>query len=77
MNCPKQISWTFIRCRITKFNIIFHFLLILSNYRLIVERAFSIRENYRRLAIDCEFLTQTAEAMVGIAFIQIVLKRFF
>ncbi|EXY98090.1 transposase DDE domain protein, partial [Bacteroides fragilis str. 3998 T(B) 4] len=45
--------------------------------RLIVERAFSIRENYRRLAIDCEFLTQTAEAMVGIAFIQIVLKRFF
>ena len=26
---------------------------------------------------DCEFLTQTAEAMVGIAFIQIVLKRFF
>ena len=42
-----------------------------------LERAFSIRENYRRLAIDCEFLTQTAEAMVGIAFIQIVLKRFF
>lgn len=31
----------------------------------------------RRLTIDYEFLTETAEAMVTVAFIQILLKRFF
>ena len=43
----------------------------------IVERTFSWLENYRRLTIDYEFLTETAEAMVSIAFIQIALNRFF
>ena len=41
------------------------------------ERTFSWLENYRRLTIDYEFLTETAEAMVSIAFIQIALNRFF
>lgn len=45
--------------------------------RWIVERTFSWLENYRRLTIDYEFLTETAEAMVSIAFIQIILNRFF
>lgn len=45
--------------------------------RWIVERTFSWLENYRRLTIDDEFLTETAEAMVSIAFIQIALNRFF
>ena len=45
--------------------------------RWIVERTFSWLENYRRLTIDYEFLTETAETMVTIAFIQIALKRFF
>lgn len=42
--------------------------------RWIVERTFSWIENYRRLTIDYEFLTETAETMVGIAFIQILLN---
>ena len=42
-----------------------------------VGRTFSWLENYRRLTIDYEFLTETAEAMVSIAFIQIALNRFF
>ena len=45
--------------------------------RWIVERTFSWLENYRRLTIDYEFLTETAEAMVSIAFIQIALNSFF
>lgn len=45
--------------------------------RWIVERTFSWLENYRRLTIDYEFLTKTAEAMVGIAFIRMILNRFF
>lgn len=45
--------------------------------RWIVERTFSWLENYRRLTIDYEFLTETAETMVTVAFIQILLKRFF
>ena len=45
--------------------------------RWIVERTFSWLENYRRLTIDYEFLTETAETMVSIAFIQIALNRFF
>ncbi|MBQ8521113.1 MAG: transposase, partial [Bacteroides sp.] len=38
---------------------------------------FSWLEKYRRLTIDYEFLTETAETMVSIAFIQIALNRFF
>ena len=38
--------------------------------RWIVERSFSWLENFRRLTIDYEFLAETAEAMVQIAFIQ-------
>ena len=44
--------------------------------RWIVERSFSWLENFRRLTIDYEFLADTAEAMVQIAFIQIMLNRF-
>lgn len=43
--------------------------------RRIVERTFSWLENYRRLTIGYEFLTDTAEAMVTVVFIQILLKR--
>ncbi|MDN0080898.1 transposase [Bacteroides gallinaceum] len=41
-----------------------------------MERSFSWLENFRRLTIDYEFLAETAEAMVQIAFIQIMLNRF-
>lgn len=44
--------------------------------RWIVERTFSWLENYRRLTIDYEYLAETAEAMIQIAFIQIMLKKF-
>ena len=44
--------------------------------RWIVERSFSWLENFRRLTIDYEFLAETAEAMVQIAFIQIMLNKF-
>ena len=44
--------------------------------RWIVERSFSWLENFRRLTIDYEFLAETAEAMVQIAFIQIMLNMF-
>ncbi|MDD6471730.1 MAG: transposase [Bacteroidales bacterium] len=40
----------------------------------IVERPFSWLENFRRLSIDYEFLAETAEAMVQIAFILIMLS---
>lgn len=43
--------------------------------RRIVERSFSWLENFRRLTIDYEFLAETAEAMVQIAFIQIMLNK--
>ena len=36
--------------------------------RWIVERSFSWLENFRRLTIDYEFLAETAEAMVQIAY---------
>ncbi|MBU3809298.1 MAG: transposase, partial [Candidatus Phocaeicola faecipullorum] len=42
----------------------------------IVERSFSWLENFRRLTIDYEFLAETAEAMVQLAFIQIMLDKF-
>ena len=44
--------------------------------RWIVERSFSWVEDFRRLTIDYEFLAETAEAMVQIAFIQIMLNKF-
>ena len=44
--------------------------------RWIVERSFSWLENFRRLTIDYEFFAQTAESMVQIAFIQIMLNKF-
>ena len=45
--------------------------------RWIVERTFSWLENFRRLTIDYEFLAETAEAMVQLACVQIMLNRFF
>ena len=45
--------------------------------RWIVERTFSWLENFRRLTIDYEFLAETAEAMVQLACIQIMLNKFF
>lgn len=45
--------------------------------RWIVERSFSWLENFRRLSIDYEFLADTAEAMIQLAFIQIMLNKFF
>ena len=45
--------------------------------RWIVERTFSWLENFRRLTIDYEFLAETAEVMVQIAFIQIMLNKFY
>ena len=44
--------------------------------RRIVERSFSWPENFRRLTVDYEFLADTAEAMVQLAFIQIMLNKF-
>ena len=37
-----------------------------------VERSFAWLENFRRLTIDYEFLADTAEAMVQLAFTQIL-----
>ena len=34
-------------------------------------------ENFRRLTIDYEYLAETAEAMVQLACVQIMLNRFF
>lgn len=45
--------------------------------RWIVERSFVWLENFRRLTIDYEFLVDTAEAMVQLAFTQIMLNKFF
>ena len=45
--------------------------------RWIVERTFSWLENFRRLTIDYEYLAETAEAMVQLACVQIMLNRFF
>ncbi|WP_329905446.1 transposase [Porphyromonas pogonae] len=43
--------------------------------RRMVERSFSWLENFRRLTMDYEFKADTAEAMVQLAFIQIMLNR--
>jgi putative transposase len=45
--------------------------------RWIVERSFSWLENFRRLTIDYEFLAEMAEAMLQLAFTQIMLKKYF
>ena len=41
-----------------------------------MERSFSWLENFRRLTIDYEFLAETVEAMVQLAFVQIMLNKF-
>jgi putative transposase len=43
--------------------------------RWIVERTFSWIENYRRMTIDYERKTETAEAMLQMTFCQIMLKK--
>ena len=45
--------------------------------RWIVERSFSWLENFRRLTIDYEFLAETAESMVQLVIVQIMLNKFF
>lgn len=45
--------------------------------RWIVERTFSWLENFWRLTIDYEYLAETAEAMVQLTCVQIMLNRFF
>ncbi len=45
--------------------------------RWIVERSFAWLENFRRLTIDYEFLADTAETMVQLAFSMIMLNKFF
>lgn len=45
--------------------------------RWIVERTFSGLENYRRLTIGYEYLAESAEAMVQLAFCQIMLNKYF
>ena len=43
--------------------------------RWIVERSLFWLENFRRLAIDYEFYSESTEAMIQIAFAQIMLKK--
>tara|TARA_R110000868_G_scaffold360484_2_gene622509 strand:+ start:5182 stop:5949 length:768 start_codon:yes stop_codon:yes gene_type:complete len=43
--------------------------------RWIVERTFSLFESYRRLSKDFEYQTDTAEAMVNLAMIRLMLNR--
>ena len=45
--------------------------------RWIVERSFAWWENLRCLTIDYEFMADTAEAMVQLAFTQIMLNKYF
>ena len=42
-----------------------------------VERSFAWLENFRRLSIDYEYLAESAEAMVQLAFTQIMLNKFY
>lgn len=44
--------------------------------RWIVERSFSWLESFRRLSRDYEFLNDSAQAMIFLAFIKIILNRF-
>lgn len=50
---------------------------VAKKFGWIVERSFSWLENFRRLTIDYEYLADTAEAMVQLAFAQIMLNKFF
>lgn len=43
--------------------------------RWIVERSFAWLENYRRLTIDYEYLAESSQAMVQLAFIHIMLNK--
>jgi putative transposase len=45
--------------------------------RWIVERTFARFENYRRLAIDYEFTMQSAEAMIHLAMIKLMINRIY
>ena len=45
--------------------------------RWIVERSFAWLENFRRLSLDYEYLAETAEAIVQLAFSVIMLNKFF
>lgn len=45
--------------------------------RWIVERSFAWLENFRRLSLDYEYLAETAEAIVQLAFSMIRLNKFF
>ncbi len=45
--------------------------------RWIVERSFAWLENFRRLSLDYEYLAETAEAIVQLAFSMIMLNKFF
>lgn len=45
--------------------------------RRIVERSFAWLENFRRLSLDYEYLAETAEAIVQLAFSMIMLNKFF
>lgn len=42
-----------------------------------VEQSFAWLENFRRPTIDYEYLADTVEAMVQLAFAQIMLNKFF
>ncbi|MCQ2315025.1 MAG: hypothetical protein MJZ56_07670, partial [Bacteroidales bacterium] len=42
-----------------------------------VKQSFAWLENFRRPTIDYEYLADTAEAMVQLAFAQIMLNKFF
>ena len=50
---------------------------VAKKFGWIVERTFSWLENFRRLTIDYEFLAETADAMVQLACVQIMLNKFF
>lgn len=45
--------------------------------RWILDRSFAWLENFRRPTIDYEFLADTAEARVQLAFTQIMLNKYF
>ncbi|MGL4518746.1 MAG: hypothetical protein ACRCUJ_03315 [Phocaeicola sp.] len=44
--------------------------------RWIVERNFAWLENFRRIAVDYEFYANTAETMVQIEFIALIINKY-